>query len=127
MCVWLLYVGCWAMGSVAVRLVACLQPGQLVGLAGTSCCVCLAALLCKMRAFTTLSVTRHLCLIYVVLTRAHTHAFLQGQPQWNAAFRCWAGGAAGTAHLQQLLGIRCAVDVRRCCWCCCYEPAVGRH
>jgi hypothetical protein len=30
----------------------------------------------------------------------------QGQPQWGASFRCWAGGAACTAHLQQLLNIR---------------------
>jgi hypothetical protein len=28
---------------------------------------------------------------------------VQGQPQWSAAMRCWAGGAACTGHLQQLL------------------------
>ncbi|KAF6254511.1 actin-domain-containing protein [Scenedesmus sp. NREL 46B-D3] len=30
----------------------------------------------------------------------------KGQPQWSAAMRCWAGGAACTGHLQQLLGLQ---------------------
>jgi hypothetical protein len=31
---------------------------------------------------------------------------MQGQPQWSAAMRCWAGGAACTGHLQQLLALQ---------------------
>ncbi|WIA16703.1 hypothetical protein OEZ85_013359 [Tetradesmus obliquus] len=46
----------------------------------------------------------------LVVCSGHSSTYVvpiyKGQPQWSAAMRCWAGGAACTGHLQQLLSLQ---------------------